>query len=229
MGSLSPRRPRRARDRCSRCRRRPPPAPSRASSTARCRRRRGRRRSRCTTAFSSRRAASAPARSSARAGSSPPATASRTTPATSAPRTTGTTRPTSARSRVGSIARTSGGSAITVDQVIRHESYNDTTLDHDLALLHLASAVPEEPLRLIGSGDSPLWGPGVQATVIGWGVTENGVQSNSQLLEAKMPMLSDATCAGPQPTGWARSSRRRRWCAPAAARPTPAGATPAGR
>ncbi len=64
----------------------------------------------------------------------------------------------SAKSRVGATARTSGGTAITVDQVVRHENYNDTTLDHDLALLHLASPVPEEPLRLIGSDDSSALG-----------------------------------------------------------------------
>ena len=101
-----------------------------------------------------------------------------------------------AKSRVGSIARTSGGSAITVDQVIRHENYNDTTLEHDLALLHLASPVPEEPLRLIGSAETSLWSPGVAGDGDRLGRHRERRPNNSQLLEAKMPMLSDATCAG---------------------------------
>ena len=99
--------------------------------------------------------------------------------------------------RVGSTSRTSGGTIALADDAIRHPSYNATgTPSNDLALLHLATAVPQEPLRLAGTGaaEAALWSAGVQATVIGWGVTETGSQS-ATLREAQVPMLADGSCA----------------------------------
>jgi trypsin len=99
--------------------------------------------------------------------------------------------------RVGSASRTSSGTTTLVDDVIRHPGYDATgTPRNDLALLHLATAVPQEPLRLAGTGaaEAALWSAGVQATVIGWGVTETGSQSAS-LREAQVPMLADGSCS----------------------------------
>jgi hypothetical protein len=45
------------------------------------------------------------------------------------------------------------------------------------------------------ASETPFWSPGVPATVIGWGTTEQNVQSPT-LLEAEVPMVSDATCLG---------------------------------
>jgi secreted trypsin-like serine protease len=67
---------------------------------------------------------------------------------------------------------------------------------NDAALLTLATPAPAslEPLRMIETGETGLWGPGDAATIIGWGTTESGFLSN-QLLEATVPMESDAGCA----------------------------------
>jgi secreted trypsin-like serine protease len=66
---------------------------------------------------------------------------------------------------------------------------------NDLALLTLATPAPSEltPLRLIEADESALWTAGKDATIIGWGTTENGALSD-QLLEATVPMVSDAGC-----------------------------------
>jgi hypothetical protein len=99
--------------------------------------------------------------------------------------------------RVGSTTRTSGGTTSSVDQVIRHPDYNATGAPtNDLTLLHLTTAVPQEPLPLIGTGgaDTALWSAGAQATIVGWGVTETGSQSAS-LREAQVPMVTDGSCA----------------------------------
>ena len=216
---------------CSRCRRRPPPAPSRASSTARCRRRRGRRRSRCTTASSSRRAATAPARSSARAGSSPPATASRTTPATNVPPGDWNYTADAAKSRVGSIARTSGG---TRDH--RRSGHPPRELQRHDARSRPRAAAPRvgrargaaaaDRQRRASAALEPR-GPG----------DGHRLGRHRRTAPRATPSCSRRRCRcsatrpardRSRPAG-ARSSRRRRWCAPAAAAPTPAGATPAGR
>jgi trypsin len=98
--------------------------------------------------------------------------------------------------RVGSTSRDAGGTPSSADTVIRHPSYGGGGAPrNDLALLHLATAVPEEPLPLIGTGaaDAALWSAGAQATIVGWGVTEDTFQS-AWLREAQVPMVSDGSC-----------------------------------
>jgi secreted trypsin-like serine protease len=97
--------------------------------------------------------------------------------------------------RVGSTSRTSGGTAVLVDNVIRHPDYDADAYTNDLALLHLATPVLEEPLRLVGTdaAEAALWSAGTQATIIGWGVTEDGRQATS-LREAQVPVVGDDSC-----------------------------------
>jgi secreted trypsin-like serine protease len=104
--------------------------------------------------------------------------------------------------RVGSTRRTTGGNTSTVDQVKRYPFYSPAALSNDLALLHLVSAAPQEPMRIVSSGssESALWASGVQATVVGWGVTETGSQATN-LVEAQVPMVSDGSCS----TAWGSS------------------------
>lgn len=74
---------------------------------------------------------------------------------------------------------------------------NDNIPNYDIALLRLQGQAPPrlEPLRLVGSGETSLWAAGKTATIIGWGRTETGELSD-ELLEATVPMQSDANCAG---------------------------------
>jgi hypothetical protein len=109
--------------------------------------------------------------------------------------------PTAFELNVGGTTRDNGTPAA-VDQVAVEPDFTPemTTTQNvpptnDLTLLHLTNPVAQEPLRLVGtdSADAALWGPGVPATIIGWGLTEANVQSTF-LREAQAPMVSDASC-----------------------------------
>ena len=88
---------------------------------------------------------------------------------------------------------------ITPVQVIRHPDYGGPASSprNDLALMQLPAPAPQEPLSLIGGAprDSEFWAPGVRATILGWGVTDTGDQSDDQLRKAEVPIISDAACA----------------------------------
>ena len=91
------------------------------------------------------------------------------------------------------------GETFTFSALDRNTAYNFNTFDNDSALFRLSTPAPPslEPMRLIGEGESRLWAPGRQSTVIGWGWTVEGdANSDSQLLlEATAPMRSDGKCA----------------------------------
>ena len=75
----------------------------------------------------------------------------------------------------------------------------------DMALLRLAREAPSVPvLPPATSADGPLYEPGDDATVIGWGLTkQDGTKPSNRLREVEVPIVSDADCeaayAGNQP------------------------------
>jgi trypsin len=79
--------------------------------------------------------------------------------------------------------------------------------DHDVALLTLATPAPPslEPLRIVGAAEAGLWASGAAATIIGWGTTEHGGLSD-ELLEASVPMQSDANCSSAWGAGFHSST-----------------------
>ena len=99
--------------------------------------------------------------------------------------------------RVGaSRVNTADGQLVNVDQRILHENFasNAGVSVNDVALLHLISPVPFEPLMLVSTSETALWAPGVRQTIIGWGATENSNGVND-LREAEAPIVADATCS----------------------------------
>lgn len=91
--------------------------------------------------------------------------------------------------------------AFGVVDVIRHEGYNPSTDQNDIALLKLVSlpaspAVVIAPLTLVAADESALWAPGTVAKIIGWGTTcfGPGCQTVTNLREAEVPITSDAFC-----------------------------------
>jgi secreted trypsin-like serine protease len=105
--------------------------------------------------------------------------------------------PSAFKLHVGGTTRSSGN-ASDVDQVVRNPSYNDVTYSNDLALLHLTTAAPQEPMRIVAAGntEASLWGAGVEATAIGWGITNpaDAASQSSSLVEAQVPMIGDSAC-----------------------------------
>jgi secreted trypsin-like serine protease len=89
----------------------------------------------------------------------------------------------------------------TVDQVQRDPDYVPEQADggphSDLALLHISAALPApalDPLQLVLPSEPALWTPGTSATVVGWGTTCTNCSTTTQLMQANVPIVDDATC-----------------------------------
>jgi trypsin/PASTA domain-containing protein len=81
-----------------------------------------------------------------------------------------------------------------VSDVEVHESFNPSSLVNDVAMLTLAGAPPHQPLRVIRADETSKWAPGVTSTIIGWGDTAYLGEDSPVLLEAQVPLVSDAQC-----------------------------------
>jgi secreted trypsin-like serine protease len=103
--------------------------------------------------------------------------------------------------RLGNTDR-DAGQQFTFSALDRNSAFNPDTLDNDTALFTLSSPAPaaDEPIRLVTTGENPLWSAGRQATLIGWGNTESGNDSQV-LLETTAPMRSDLDCGNAYGTG----------------------------
>jgi putative cell wall-binding protein len=87
-----------------------------------------------------------------------------------------------------------GGERLAVDAIALHADYDDLRTVNDIAMLHLATpaATPPAPLGLL----EDLYAPGRPAVVTGWGATDPfGQTPSAVLLEAAVPLVSDADCA----------------------------------
>ena len=80
------------------------------------------------------------------------------------------------------------GRRITVKSIHAHESYDDWTMDNDVALVELSEAVDLPPVALdLDGADFDT------AVVIGWGLTEDG-EYPRHLLESEIDVVSNAEC-----------------------------------
>jgi secreted trypsin-like serine protease len=103
------------------------------------------------------------------------------------------------------VTQFSGPERFAVDDVQRDPLFDRRagTANHDLALLHLATATPAttrfEPMRVVSAGESALWAPGIVGTVIGWGASAFGGPRPTQLAQAGVPILADGACSAAYP------------------------------
>jgi trypsin len=88
------------------------------------------------------------------------------------------------------------GETIRAASITVHPNYNPRKSTFDVAVIHLQSAsVKGTPGRLIRPTQTSLWEPGDMAWVTGWGATSEGGSGSNVLLEAEVPIVSDADCA----------------------------------
>ena len=89
----------------------------------------------------------------------------------------------------------SGGETIVADQVIVHPLYEETGV-HDVSLFHLSRPSTFDPISLADPAtDKPLWEPGDEARVIGYGGQFFQTPSiDEQLREVDIPVVSDEDC-----------------------------------
>lgn len=95
--------------------------------------------------------------------------------------------------------KTADGERVGVAAIHRHPGYHDGTLENDVALLQLDQAVTTgEAIELAGEGDAAAFAPGVESTVIGWGLTYGEPPGTpvdpSSLREVSVPIVDDADC-----------------------------------
>ncbi|MCB0064266.1 MAG: serine protease [Caldilineaceae bacterium] len=93
---------------------------------------------------------------------------------------------------------------IAVDRVIRHPQYDDRSLNHDIALLHLSRPAVltrwVAPLAfVIAPADDALWSPATAAVITGWGATEEDGMFATDLQEVSVPIVEQAHCEDAYP------------------------------
>lgn len=91
--------------------------------------------------------------------------------------------------------RVSGSGGDTWSSVSVNAGYDPVTYDNDIALIALTSAADAPTMPLIAPREEGLLVEGLAMEVAGYGVTESGSTSQSQLREARLPYLAPATCA----------------------------------
>lgn len=89
----------------------------------------------------------------------------------------------------------SAGETIAVDHAYRHPGFSMSTMNNDIALLHLASASSAPKTKLVAASQASTVTTGANVTVVGWGLTkETAWQSSNVLREVTIPIVSNAQC-----------------------------------
>ncbi|QSZ28891.1 hypothetical protein DSL72_003397 [Monilinia vaccinii-corymbosi] len=119
----------------------------------------------------------------------------------------------SVKVRAGTLTWASGGTLVGVSKVVVHPSYSASTINNDIALWHLSTALPAS--STIGYATLPAQGsdPVVSstATVAGWGLTtESGSSLPAALRKVSVPVISRSSCQSEYGTSAITTNM---WCA----------------
>ncbi|MBX3712696.1 MAG: serine protease [Lysobacter sp.] len=94
----------------------------------------------------------------------------------------------------GTRSLASGGTRRNVSSIAIHSSYNNNTLDYDVAVLTLSSSATGIPLASLASADPAA---GTNLLVTGWGNTSaTGSSYPTALRKATVPLIATSTCNG---------------------------------
>ena len=96
--------------------------------------------------------------------------------------------------RIGGVTQ-SDGEQRSVRQVVVHPDYLLTS-GYDISLLRLSQSSTMAPTQVAGAGERSIWTAGTLETIVGWGVTEEDGELPDNLQEARVPITTDAYCAG---------------------------------
>ncbi len=94
-----------------------------------------------------------------------------------------------------------GGFRIQAEHIIVHPDFLSATSGNDVALIHLSSPAPVEPMKLPGQTfDVPLVNDGSRSVVLGWGSTNPFPPSYpSELMVVEVPVVSNELCSTAYP------------------------------
>jgi trypsin len=96
--------------------------------------------------------------------------------------------------RVGGVTQ-SDGEKRTASRVVVHPNYL-ATMGYDISLIQLSQSSTMAPTQVAGAGERSTWTAGTLETIVGWGTTEEGGDLPDNLQEARVPITTDAYCAG---------------------------------
>ena len=96
--------------------------------------------------------------------------------------------------RIGGVNQ-NDGERRTASQILVHPNYLATS-GYDISLIRLSQSSTMAPTQVAGAGERSLWTAGTLETIVGWGATEEGGDVPDNLQEARVPITTDAYCAG---------------------------------
>ncbi|XP_062533856.1 trypsin 3A1-like [Armigeres subalbatus] len=105
--------------------------------------------------------------------------------------------------RGGSASRLDGGSIFSVDLIINHPQYNDSTIENDVCVLRTVQAMQGlhiTPIQLVPA--ETYYPHGTRAVVSGWGLTSVPGTLPVILQMVDIPVIDQATCRAGWPVGW---------------------------
>ena len=96
--------------------------------------------------------------------------------------------------RIGGTTQNDGEQR-SASQIIVHPNYLATS-GYDISLIRLSQSSTMAPTQVAGAGERSIWTAGTLETIVGWGATEEGGDLPDNLQEARVPITTDAYCAG---------------------------------
>jgi secreted trypsin-like serine protease len=97
----------------------------------------------------------------------------------------------------GSSQYAIGGERLKVAAIHTHPKYNESTMDHDFALLRLQSPVTQGKV-IEWAKEQTQVSEGTNTCVTGWGATFEGGPGSIDLLGAEVPIVSNEVCNRPE-------------------------------
>ncbi|MBV8932060.1 MAG: serine protease [Kutzneria sp.] len=90
--------------------------------------------------------------------------------------------------------QSTAGIVANVSKIWIHPSYTDATVGSDVSVLTLSTNLNFGTLPVAASTDTALYAEGTNTLILGWGDTTEGGAASRYLLQAMVPLTSDATC-----------------------------------
>lgn len=86
------------------------------------------------------------------------------------------------------------GTVSKVTEVWVHPEYGSDAENYDVAVLTLEAPVEQAPAEL-ATAEDPAYEAGTEATVLGWGMTEEGGEQSDHLMKVGVPITTDEECS----------------------------------
>lgn len=86
------------------------------------------------------------------------------------------------------------GVRVGLQRILTHPQYDSENSSYDFALLQLVAPVNVPPVRVIDPAETQLVAPAMLATVLGWGLTQEGGEPSDVLRQVSVPIVDQTIC-----------------------------------